>query len=131
MTSILLLFAVSACRTSDLVTAKQIRIERCTDSRQPPADCRFVPFGLTEAGERELRELIAAADQKQRDGGVWGFVSYSYRVTFVRSSGASEFLWLHVTRDAAWLDGQGRLGHIVFTRDESARLWEILTRHGH
>jgi len=122
-----------------LVLRGQIAIHRCHNATQPPRDCRLLGLRLTEPELREFRELVASVQLRQevahreaeRDGkvtgGVWGFVSYSYRIAFVNSE-TSGYAWLHVTDDAAWIEGDEQIGNVVFDRTESRKLRKIMFR---
>jgi hypothetical protein len=118
------------------LAAPAITIQQNVRAGSAPQENRLVSLHLGEAEERALRELFVAAREREereereakRDGqvtgGVWGFVSYSYRVTF-----EGKPFWLHTAADAAWLDGDDE-ENISFTRPESARLEKILRRIG-
>jgi uncharacterized protein len=106
--------------------AARIALERCTDSTRPPGDCTFVSLPLGETRERRLRDLILGARKAGKGtGGVEGFVNHAYRITFTDGP-RREVAWLHVTKDAAWIDGSERFGHVVFTSEESAQLLTML-----
>jgi len=83
---------------------------------------------LREAQRRSIREELEAERSGQVTGGVWGFVSYGYRITF-ETGDTKEAAWLHATSEAAWLDF-GKAGYLSFTRSESAKLWRILVNLG-
>jgi hypothetical protein len=115
-----------------------ITLDKCVSGGRPPTDCRLIKMEVAETEERELRELIARArvrearetQSAERDGkvtgGVWGFVSYSYRLRF--SDGKSQrYAWLHVSTDAAWLEGDAEL-RVVFNRAESKELAKVVAR---
>lgn len=126
--------------TRDAIGKSRLAIEQCAGAERPPQDCRFVRMQLSVENERALRDLIVEAqrrsEREQREaarkgqvtGGVWGFVSYGYRISF-ETGDRKKLAWLHATSGAAWLDF-GDEGFVSFTTSESAGLWRILARLG-
>lgn len=123
-----------------LTTPYIVGIEQCTASVRPPNDCVYVTLPLSDAGERRIRELIHSARQRELreareaerqeriSGGVWGFVSYSYRISFADGTADGDQAWLHLSGGAAWLEGIRGVGRVVFTPEESVALAESLPR---
>lgn len=122
----------------DFLSTAVFELERCVPGKRlPPEGCTFEPLVLSPTGRRDLRKLMLEAhergerEQRQAEregyatGGVWGFVNFGHRMTFTAND-ETEQAWIHATPDAGWIDGDGEVGNIVFTEEESARLWTIL-----
>ncbi|HYO78791.1 MAG TPA: hypothetical protein VE010_20185 [Thermoanaerobaculia bacterium] len=128
----------SASRHSSFVTPLIVSIEECTASARPPDDCVYVQLPLSDADERRIRGIIHSARRRQMaeareaerngqiTGGVWGFVSYSYRLAFADGSPDGERRWLHISDRAAWLEGSSAVGPVVVTPEESVLLRRTL-----
>lgn len=114
-----------------------ITVERCSGRCDHPDDRHFKTVELTEKQVGRLKDLIVstirrnhreeldAARHDRMPGGIPGYVTFLHRITFTKGAEHHE-AWLHDGGNSAWIEGDDRIGFIVFNDAEVAVLNKLL-----